>query len=327
MKSPCEQDEHDGRDERDGAITGFHDSPFPDFTITDVRNRAFKYYIFDWDDNILHMPTRIYLERMRPDGTWTEASLSTASFALVRKDTQNWRLPAIGGAKAAFRDFSDFDGTNDTFLRDTHEAIKEAKRGASVPPSFATFAKTLREGRLFAVVTARGHAADTIKEAVRLFIREALDDAGRAEMMSSLRGYRWWLDGVREFGTNEEELEYYLSLCQYHAVTGPDFIKKRLEDPDFCEKYNAAPAARRAEMAKEYAIGGFVEHLFHILERKGALGRSVSVGFSDDDTGNVQAVTNYIQKELSERFGDFKFVVYDTSDPSIANGRKVVITG
>lgn len=295
--------------------------------IADVRGRAFKYYIFDWDDNILHMPTRIYLERKRPDGTWTEASLSTASFALVRKDSENWRLPQNGGAKAAFRDFSDIDGSPDAFLRDTLDAIKTAKRNRQTAPSFNTFAKTLREGRLFAVVTARGHASETLKEAVRLFIREALSPDDRAEMMASLKGYRWWLDGIRNFGTDEEELEYYLDLCQYHAVTGPDFVEKRLKDPDFSKKYNEAPSTRRAEMAKEYAIGGFVEHVFHILERTGALGRPVSVGFSDDDTGNVQAVTEYIKKELSDRFGDFKFVVYDTSDPSLDNGRKIQISG
>ena len=27
-----------------------------------VAARDFKYYIFDWDDNILHMPTRIHME-------------------------------------------------------------------------------------------------------------------------------------------------------------------------------------------------------------------------------------------------------------------------
>ena len=36
----------------------------------DVAKRDFKYYIFDWDDNILHMPTRIHLEKRQPDGTW-----------------------------------------------------------------------------------------------------------------------------------------------------------------------------------------------------------------------------------------------------------------
>ena len=32
-----------------------------------------KYYMFDWDDNILHMPTRIYLERRTAEG-WEPVS-------------------------------------------------------------------------------------------------------------------------------------------------------------------------------------------------------------------------------------------------------------
>ena len=30
----------------------------------EVASRDFKYYIFDWDDNILHMPTKIKLEHL-----------------------------------------------------------------------------------------------------------------------------------------------------------------------------------------------------------------------------------------------------------------------
>ena len=36
----------------------------------EVSGRDFKYYIFDWDDNILHMPTKIRMEHLDDDGTW-----------------------------------------------------------------------------------------------------------------------------------------------------------------------------------------------------------------------------------------------------------------
>jgi hypothetical protein len=88
-----------------------------------------------------------------------------------------------------------------------------------------------------------------------------------------------------------------------------------------------ASGAERPELAKEFAIRDFVEHVFHVLKRTGGLGRSVSVGFSDDDPGNIRAVSNYIQEELVKRFQGFKFVVYDTSDPSLDNGRKVTVAG
>jgi len=41
----------------------------------------------------------------------------------------------------------------------------------------------------------------------------------------------------------------------------------------------------------------------------------------------VKSVSNYIRAELSKRFDGIKFVVYDTSDRSLAKGRKVCVSG
>ena len=74
----------------------------------DVATRDFKYYIFDWDDNILHMPTKIHLEHLDGEtGEWKPVAVSTAVFALVRTDSKNYRFPSEGGREAAFRDFAD----------------------------------------------------------------------------------------------------------------------------------------------------------------------------------------------------------------------------
>jgi hypothetical protein len=64
-----------------------------------------------------------------------------------------------------------------------------------------------------------------------------------------------------------------------------------------------------------------------MLRRSGATRNPVSIGFSDDDIGNVRAVSDYIKRELSKRFDGIKFVVYDTSDPTISKGRKVCVSG
>ena len=70
----------------------------------------------------------------------------------------------------------------------------------------------------------------------------------------------------------------------------------------------------------------FIEHVFQIIDSIG-VHRPISVGFSDDDAGNVKAVSDYIRSELVKRFKGFKFVVYDTSDASLDNGRKVTVAG
>ena len=293
----------------------------------DVATRDFKFYIFDWDDNILHMPTKIHLEQQDSAGDWHPVEVSTSVFALVRTDPR-YRMPP-GGRAEAFREFQDVvDGSGDlSFIRDTRAALARVKAGEKPGPSFETLRKTLREGRIFAIVTARGHEPETLREAVKIFIDEVLTPDERTAMMRSLRGYRWWLDKMTDFGTDEEELDYYLSMCRYHAVTNPGFFEQLKSDDDFGGRYEMASGSERPELAKEFAIRDFVEHVFHVLKRTGGLGRSVSVGFSDDDAGNVRAVSNYIKEELVKRFQGFKFVVYDTSDPSLDRGRKVTVAG
>ena len=293
-----------------------------------VSTRDFKYYIFDWDDNILHMPTKIRMEHLGEDGKWSPVEMSTATFALIRADVKHYRPPADGGWAAAFADFEDAPGRN-TFIEDTIAAMEKIEHGARPGPSYNALKRTLREGRLFAIVTARGHSADTIQKAVRVFIRYALTEDERAEMMSSLRGYRRWIDGVGdgEFGTDAEELDYYLGMCRYSAVTNSMFKQRMASDPIYSEKLAMATTASRPELAKEFAIRDFVEHVFHMLRRAGRLDRSVSIGFSDDDPGNVKAVSKFISSELSKRFEGIKFVVYDTSDRTLAKGRKVCVSG
>ncbi len=290
-----------------------------------VCTRDFKYYIFDWDDNILHMPTRIRMERRGEDGVWREVGVSTATFALVRADTENYRPPA-GGWNEAFRDFQDVPG-RDNLIEDTISALERIEHGETPGPSFNALKKTLREGRLFAIVTARGHAPETLEKAVRVFIKYALTEAEREEMMANLRGYRRWLDKVEKFGTDAEELDYYLSMCRYCAVTNEQFWQRMVEDPVYREKLATATNASRPELAKEFAIRDFVEHVFHMLQRTHGFDRSVSIGFSDDDIGNVKSVSSFIKRELARRFEGIKFVVYDTSDSTLARGRKVCVSG
>jgi hypothetical protein len=288
-----------------------------------VAERDFKYYLFDWDDNILHMPTRIHLEKRMPDGSWQPHSVSTAAFAVLRKEPERYRPPG-GVWPRAFVEFQDTRGEDESrFMRDTRDALRRVLSGEIDPgPSFETLRETLREGRLFAIVTARGHEPGSIREAVRLFIGMVLTREEREEMMANLRGYRACFDGMTAFGSDEQELEHYLSLNRYHAVTHPGFMRRM---PAKGGGVGGADTAR----AKQFAIRDFVEHVFRLLERTGAesLRRPISVGFSDDDPENVAAVERYIQEELSRRFPAIKFCVYDTSDPALKDGRKVTVAG
>jgi len=287
-----------------------------------VGDRDFKYYIFDWDDNILHMPTRIHLEKRLPDNTWVPHVVSTSVFSLVRSDTAHYRLPQ-NNPDAAFVEFQDYaNETESSFLRDTRLAITRILQAHEKPaPSFRTFRKSLIEGRLFAIVTARGHAVETIKKGVRLFIDLVLTETEREEMLANLRGYRACFDHRTSFGSDEEELEYYLALNHYHAVTSPDF-KERM-----AHMSPNAPAS--SEDRKQYAIRAFVEHVIHVLAKTGVpeSRRSISIGFSDDDAGNIAAAKRFLREEMARLYPGVKFCVYDTSDRTLEKGRKNVVSG
>jgi hypothetical protein len=286
-----------------------------------VADRDYKYYIFDWDDNILHMPTRIHLEQRQADGSWRPHAVSTSVFSVIRGDTDRYRPPQ-GCWELAFAEFQDEpDPRGNRFLADTEQALRRVLDGAEAPgPSFSTFRQTLVEGRLFAIVTARGHASATLRHGVQRFIDLVLNPSERATMMANLRGYRAVFDNVSVFGTDAEELDRYLSLNRYHAVTSPDFQAHLL-------KGGGHPVP--AEMRKQVAIRDFLEHIIRVLQRTPAGKRwnPISVGFSDDDPANVLAVENYIRAELSRLFPGVKFVLYDTSDPALDRGRKITVAG
>lgn len=309
----------------DGARLAFVDGVWVNES---VRGRDLKYYIFDWDDNVLCMPTRIHMERLNSKGQWVPHVCSTATYSVIRADTAHYRFPQ-GQRELAFVEFQDrrtpLGGGN--FLEDLDRALDAIFSGRRTPPpSFNTFRKTLVEGRLFAIVTARGHASETLRQGVERFIDRVLTPVEREIMLINLRGYSYCFDHVQTFPSQTAVLQHYLSLNRYHAITSPDFSRRLAEAaPTLISEENGG--AVRQEARKRFAISDFVDHIVHILESTGmdALRLPISIGFSDDDTRNVRAVQAYIEAELVRRFPTVKFCVYDTSDG--AGAHKMMISG
>lgn len=284
-----------------------------------VADRDLKYYIFDWDDNILHMPTHIHLEKQLEDGRWVPHAVSTAVFSIIRNDTQNYR-PPNGDWESAFVEFRDFDDDDqNVFLRDTRTAIDRVTRGETpMAPSFARFKLALIEGRLFGIVTARGHDPAIIRAGVEYFIATVLTPDEKRDMLRSLRGYMHSFAPEAPAGSDEDVIAFYLDLNKYHGVMSPHFRQLMIG------RHGAAIS--KTEEGKQFAIRDFVEHVTRIGRERG-LNHPISVGFSDDDVGNARAVEDYIRKELARQFPAVKFVVYYTADPEMAGGRKVVVQG
>jgi len=284
-----------------------------------VADRDLKYYIFDWDNNILHMPTRIHLERKTESGDWVPHTASTAVFSVIRNDLEHYR-PPDGDWERAFLEFRDVDVENESaFLKDTRAAVDDVVAGvAEGAPSFHKFKRTLIEGRLFAIVTARGHDPKAIRTAVEYSIDKVLSPAEKEEMLRNLRGYMECFAPGDGLETDEEIVSYYLDNNKYHAVMSPHFRQLMGQQ---------AGSSPDTEKGKQFAIKDFVNHLVEIARLRGLTDRPFSVGFSDDDVRNVEAVEGYIREELTREFPGVKFVVYYTDDPDTPSGRKVVVRG
>jgi hypothetical protein len=254
------------------------------------------YYAFDWDDNILFMPTLIRMER-KEGNEWTPEDVSTAKFAEVRSD-ESYRL-----ANDAFSNFRD-DGPNGEaiFLEDVKKAISTNKLG----PAWNDFMECLSSGSLFAIITARGHESETMKKGVAWIIDNVLTDEQVYSMYNHLMMHAYHFSDDR--GESQERVlvgkpsenklvKEYLDNCEYVGVSAPS--------------RGGSPA--NPEKAKEEALLEFQQRINDFAAKRGL---KAKIGFSDDDLKNVKHIEDLYSNLSKERFPNItEFTVKGTKNP------------
>ena len=102
----------------------------------------------------------------------------------------------------------------------------------------------------------------------------------------------------------DEKLDFYLGQNDYSPVSSPEFKEKFGLDAD----------ADKPEEGKKIALRDYVERVVNGAQKltNGEYDR-LSIGFSDDDRRNIEAVMDYIKKELSVEYPGVEFFIYDTS--------------
>ena len=106
-------------------------------------------YSFDWDDNIINMPTTIKMLK-KTDSGWEKVNVSTSEFTKVRDD-ENYKLD-----DGAFDNFI----TEESFLSDLQQALNNK----SFAPSFDKFKEALIYASPISIITARGHNPEVLKK-------------------------------------------------------------------------------------------------------------------------------------------------------------------
>lgn len=259
------------------------------------------FYAFDWDDNILNMPTVIHMDKL-VDGEWIPTDVSTSQFADVRSDKENWRL-VNNDPVAAFSEFRDTGSRGDkAFLEDLEKAISMKSYG----PAWEDFIECITNGSLFSIITARGHESSSMRTGVEWIIDNILTSDQLYTMYNNLMKFAYLFreeDGyervLSEDNPSKNKLvELYLDNCDYVGVSAPS----RGGTPDNPEK------------AKEEALLDFKQK---VNDFASMIGYKAKVGFSDDDLGNVKHIEDLIDNLHHERFPNIvQYVVKGTKDPS-----------
>jgi hypothetical protein len=265
--------------------------------LNEVASRS---YIFDWDDNILFMPTKIKMDK-KTEGGWEPVDVSTEEFAQVRT-SPDYRL-RNNDPGVAFEDFR----LTDSFLHDTVVAIKNK----SFAPSFEKFKEALIYGNHFAINTARGHKPEALREGVKLFINMVLTDEEKKTMVGNIRK-EMAKDPFYEKSKNLNDSQimelYIYEFGEYYPVSSEEFGERfGLE---------TSGGAANPEHAKKVAIEHFTKKILHNVKKLVDSGHytKVSIGFSDDDIRNVDASKKFLDYELKHLYPEIHFVVYDTSE-------------
>jgi len=141
--------------------------------MSDAREDGSRsFYFFDIDDNLLFLPTKIYLWNAE---TGQEKAISSGEFAAYQPELgRPGRWQAWSVREQTFRDFRDAPGTpprDQRFIKDLTAAISGNNwRG----PSWPLLEHAARSQRPIAVITARGHQPSTIEEGFKVLAERGL---------------------------------------------------------------------------------------------------------------------------------------------------------
>lgn len=236
-----------------------------------------KYYAFDWDDNIVYMPTQIMLVTVDGD----KVGMSTQDFATYRtkigKEEVKYKDKIIAGFDE--NSFANFKVQGDKIF--LIEAMM-AKTG----PAWGDFLECINNGSIFAIITARGHNPKTLKEAVYNYIVTGFGGIDKDELIKNLVKFRDFMD--EENLSDKELIRSYLDLCKFHPVS-------------YGQSAEANP-----EEEKIKALQSFVDYVKNMsikLQKKAYFKNKImnyfipKIGFSDDDIRNVEAIKKHFEKQ------------------------------
>lgn len=237
-----------------------------------------KVYMFDWDHNLVTMPSFISMERYDHDkGEWVEEDVNADKFKDVR-DLPEYRLSTkVDNPYECFR-------SDRMFINDVYDVID--KWPDSKGPSFDKLKKCVLDGDDFCIITARGHTPFVFRIALLMLIHQTFTNEEKEKVSDQI-------GGIGRYLQNQEIL----------PVSSEYSIKKTRVNEEDTIPYKKRVAFRQYIKEKQEELDN-LKMFTHL-----------SFGFSDDDEKNINIVKELIEDELKEHHPESHFVLYDTSNP------------
>lgn len=223
----------------------------------------YKAYSFDLDDNLLKMPTSVYLL----DKNNNKKTFSTLEFEKVRPNMEKLELKEFDDSYIDFEDDKKF-----------FEDIENSKEAGS----WRNFVKCLtKHGSIFAIITARGHSKKTLREGIEKIILKKFTE-------KNFRDFRnmFYLK-IRKFEENEATeklLSEYLDLCKFYPVNNSEIKKEFGWDLNTSE-------------LKAIAFENFQKYINKYVKEKFGDKIKIKIGFSDDSLSHLRSIVNSILKK------------------------------
>lgn len=265
-----------------------------------------EYFIFDVDDNLLILNTPLHFQHFE-NGVWKNKNITSSDFAEIRKkypdnymDNIEWKADQ----KYAFIEFGDIGprGSN-AFLDDSIYAIKNKKFG----PSWDVLIRALIEGRLFAIITSRGHEPSSIRSVIEYIVKNVLTKNEQEEMKRNIQKFNIFFNVKAN-----DIISQYLNSCYFMGITSNAFVND----------FNYFPQGKNLNQGKQDAINKFTTWVRKFAKRTKL---PLSVSFSDDDVNYSNAAKElFMRMEKSLDFPEM-FYVFDTSNKNIKGGVQVKI--
>ncbi len=260
-------------------LEGFDDEGKPDT----------KYYAFDWDDNICFMPTQIMVLTENEE----EVGMSTEDFADHRHqigvEPFNYKgTTIVGYANNPFRNFR-VEGDK-RFIIDSMVAAPG--------PSWNDFVECLNGGSIFAIITARGHNPEVLKEATYNYIISNHNGINSKTLVENLKKYRNLSDNPIsesfDLKVNDKEIIMeYLDMCRFYPVS-------------FGEGSAANPEEGKIKAMREFI--SYCRDLAREIGEKAFFKNDIgnnevipTIGFSDDDPRNIEKMKEFLSSEYEEK--------------------------